>query len=61
MQIIAFLKGKKTYIVAALMIVLGLLQGDNQLILEGLGILTLRAGIKKTENAIAGARVPSHQ
>ena len=42
-----FLSGKKTYIVGILMIALGLLQGDNQLILEGLGLLSLRAGISK--------------
>lgn len=41
------LAGYKTYIVGALMIVLGLLQGDNQMILEGLGFITLRIGIKK--------------
>lgn len=38
-------KGKKTYIIGILMIILGAMQGDNQLILEGLGFLTVRAGI----------------
>lgn len=47
MFILNFLKGKKTYAVGLLMIVLGYLQGDNTLILEGLGFLTLRAGIGK--------------
>ena len=47
MTIIDFLKGKKAYIVGVLMITLGLLQGNNQLILEGLGVMTLRAGIGK--------------
>lgn len=42
-----FFKGKKAYIIGALMIVLGLLQGSNQLILEGLGVISLRAGIAK--------------
>jgi hypothetical protein len=42
-----YLKGKKTYIVGLLMIALGLLNGDNQLVLEGVGIMTLRAGIAK--------------
>lgn len=42
-----FLSGKKTYIVGLLMIVLGLLQGDNSLILEGIAAMTLRAGISK--------------
>lgn len=41
------LKGKKTYLVGILMIVLGLLNGDNQMILEGLGFITVRAGIAK--------------
>ena len=38
-------KGKKTYLIGGLMIALGLLNGDNQMILEGFGFLTLRAGI----------------
>jgi len=40
------LKGKKTIITGALMIALGVLQGNNQLILEGIGFITLRLGIK---------------
>ena len=40
-----FLKGKKTYIVGLLMIALGLLTADNPLVLEGLGLITLRAGV----------------
>lgn len=40
-----FLKGKKTFIVAILMIALGLLQGDNKMILEGLGFIGLRLGL----------------
>jgi hypothetical protein len=47
MNIIEYLKGKKTYVIGLLMIILGYLQGDNQLILEGLGLITLRAGIAK--------------
>ncbi|MBI4136916.1 hypothetical protein HY469_02530 [Candidatus Roizmanbacteria bacterium] len=46
MQIIEFFKGKKTYAVGTLMILLGLLNGDKQLILEGIGLITLRAGMK---------------
>ena len=46
MQIIEFFKGKKTYIVGILMIALGLLNGDKQLILEGIGFIALRAGMK---------------
>lgn len=45
--IIEALRGKKTYIVGALMILLGLIQGDNTLVLEGLGFMTVRAGIAK--------------
>lgn len=37
-----FFKGKKTYIVGTLMVALALLQGDNNLLLEGLAILSLR-------------------
>ncbi len=39
--------GKKAYLVGLLMISLGLLQGDNNLILQGLSVITLRAGISK--------------
>lgn len=39
--------GKKAYLVGTLMIVLGLLNQDNQLVLEGLGVITLRAGLSK--------------
>jgi len=42
-----FQKGKKAYITGILMIILGYQSGNNQLILEGLGIITLRAGIAK--------------
>ena len=42
-----FLSGYKTYIVGALMIALGLLTGDNTLVLEGIGLMTLRGGIAK--------------
>lgn len=44
---IKLISGKKTYIIGVLMILLGFLQGDNQLVLEGLGFITLRAGVKK--------------
>lgn len=42
-----YLSGKKAYIVGCLMMILGFLQGDTQMIFEGLGIVTLRAGIAK--------------
>ena len=40
------LRGKRTFIVGALMIALGLLNGDSQMVLEGIGFITLRLGIK---------------
>lgn len=39
------LKGKKTYIVGGLMVLLGLLQGDQKMVFDGLGFITLRLGI----------------
>jgi len=42
---IDFLKGKKSYIVGCLMILLGWLNNDQELILQGFALLTLRAGI----------------
>ena len=45
--VVDFLKGKKTYITGVLMVVLGILQADNELILEGIAIMTLRAGVNK--------------
>ena len=45
-NLIEKLEGRKTFIVGALMIALGVLQGNNQLILEGIGFITLRLGIK---------------
>lgn len=46
-KFITFFSGKKTFIVGALMVALGLLQGDNQIILEGIGFITLRLGVSK--------------
>jgi len=46
-KVIDFLKGKKTFIVGGLLILLGILQGDTETILEGLGLMTLRAGLGK--------------
>uniref|UniRef100_A0A6M3L5Y9 Uncharacterized protein n=1 Tax=viral metagenome TaxID=1070528 RepID=A0A6M3L5Y9_9ZZZZ len=45
-QLWNLLKGKKTYIVAALMIILGLINQDNTMVLEGLAFAGLRLGIK---------------
>lgn len=46
-QIITLLKGKKTYIIGALTILLGILQQNTEMIMAGLSMLTLRAGISK--------------
>lgn len=43
------LSGKKTYIIGILMIALGILNNDNQIVLEGIGFITLRAGINKVK------------
>lgn len=48
-KIISFLSGKKAYLVAILMVALGLLQGDDKLVLEGLAVASLRAGISKVQ------------
>lgn len=45
--IISFLVGKKTYIIGGLMIVLGILTGNNDMVLQGLGFMTLRAAISE--------------
>lgn len=47
MEIWNFLKGRKTFIVGFLMIALGLLQNDQKMVLEGIGFITLRLGIKE--------------
>lgn len=46
---IQFLQGKKTYIIAALTVILGLLNGDTQMVLSGLAMASLRAGISKIQ------------
>lgn len=45
--LITFLSGKKSYIVGILTVILGLLNGDTNMVMTGLGIITLRAGIAK--------------
>ncbi len=45
--IISFFSGKKAYIVGILMVVLGILQGNQDMILQGLSVITIRAGIAK--------------
>lgn len=46
-KVIDFFKGKKTYIVGLLMIALGIATADQSLVLEGFGLMTLRAGVSK--------------
>lgn len=47
MNIFNFLSGWKTYIVAVAMVIVGLYQKDTQLVLEGVGLAALRAGVSK--------------
>ena len=46
----SFLTGKKTYIAAAAAVVYGLIQGDRELLLIGLGLLGLRHGVSTEIN-----------
>lgn len=48
-KLIAFQSGKKAYITGILMIILGFQSGNNELILQGIGLITLRLGIAKTK------------
>jgi hypothetical protein len=41
------LQGKKTYIVGLLFIALGLYYGEKEMVLEGLGFITLKAGLER--------------
>lgn len=45
MRFFKLISGKKTYAIGLTMIVLGILQGDNQMILEALGFIFIRSGI----------------
>lgn len=42
------LRGKKAYIIGALTVLLGLANGDTQMVMSGLSVLALRAGITNT-------------
>ncbi len=44
---IDFLKGKKSYIVGAVALAYGLLTGNGDAVIQGIGLMTLRAGIAK--------------
>jgi hypothetical protein len=43
----SFLSGKKTYTISLLMVILGYLNNDQKMILEGLGLGALRNGVNK--------------
>jgi len=47
-----FLQGYKTYIVGIALIIVGLYKQDMQVMLEGLGLITLRAGVSKIKVGI---------
>ena len=49
-KILEFSKGKKTYAVGVLLVILGVLQQDQKTILEGLGFIFLRQGIGKVNS-----------
>ena len=40
-----FFSGKKTYIVGLLMIILGIINGDNKMVLDGVAFMTVRSAI----------------
>lgn len=44
-QIYEFLNGKKTFIVGLLMVALGLMTNNNEMVLQGIGFITLRTAI----------------
>lgn len=46
------LDGYKTYIVGFMMICIGVYTNDNEMILQGVGLITLRVGVKKVERII---------
>lgn len=45
-QFYEFFNGKKTFIVGGLMVILGLMTDNKEMIMTGLGFLTLRSAIK---------------
>ena len=47
--IFSFLSGKKTYIIGGLMVILGILQKNDQVILNGFAIISGRAAIAKLQ------------
>lgn len=47
--IIGLVAGYKTYIIGLIAIAIGLYYGDKELVLTGLGFITIRAGIAKMQ------------
>lgn len=50
-NVIKIIDGYKTIIVGMAMIIVGIYSGDNNLILQGFGLITLRLGVGKIEIA----------
>lgn len=46
-SIVEFLKGKKSYLIAAVTVLYGLLTGNTDAVLQGFGLASLRAGVSK--------------
>jgi hypothetical protein len=46
-KIVAFFSGKKTYLIGALMIALGLLQHNTDMVMQGFAVISGRAAIAK--------------
>lgn len=50
-NVIKIIDGYKTIIIGIAMIIVGIYNGDNNLILQGFGLITLRLGVGKIETA----------
>lgn len=50
-NVIKIIDGYKTIIVGMAIIIVGIYNGDNNLILQGFGLITLRLGVGKIEIA----------
>jgi hypothetical protein len=44
---VGFFSNKKTYLVGVSMVIVGLYEGNNDMVLQGLGLICLRLGISK--------------
>lgn len=55
-SIISFLSGKKTYIVALVGLVYGLIHGDMKIVEVSILALTGRAAVTKIESAVRGIK-----